>query len=112
MKHQTTVQILRCFDLGGYTATVEAGELKVRGPQALAGPLPASIKARREEIIDFLEGCCGGAWPPAKDSEFYTQSEEERLEEIAAEQLDAHLEDEEMYRERSWEQERRCGYVT
>lgn len=99
MKHQTTVQIIRCFNLGGYTATVEAGELKVRGPQPLAGPLPASIKARREKIIDFLEGCCGGVWPPAKDSEFYTKSEEERLDRIAQDQFNAHLEDEEMWPE-------------
>jgi hypothetical protein len=68
---QTTIQILRCLTLGRYTAAVVEGELKIRGPQPLAGPLPASIKARRAEIIDFLEASCGGAWPPAKDSEFY-----------------------------------------
>ena len=70
MKPQTTAQILRCFSLGGYTASVVEGELKVRGPQPLAGPLPASIKANREEIIGFLSGCCGGVWPPARGSEF------------------------------------------
>jgi hypothetical protein len=70
LKPQTTAQVLRCFDLGGYTATVEGGELKVRGPQPLAGPLPASVKANREEIIGFLSGCCGGVWPAAEGSEF------------------------------------------
>jgi len=68
---QTTVQVLRCFDLGGYAASVVDGELKIRGPQPLAGPLPASIKANRERIIDFLVGCCGGVWPPAPGSEFF-----------------------------------------
>ncbi|MBA2715245.1 MAG: hypothetical protein H0U55_17060, partial [Rubrobacteraceae bacterium] len=70
MKPQTTKQILRCFTLGRYTAAVEEGELKIRGPQPLAGPLPASIKARRDEIVDFLVECCGGVWPPAEGSEF------------------------------------------
>lgn len=67
---QTTAQILRCFSLGDYTARVVNGELKIRGPQPLAGPLPASIKANRERIIDFLVGCCGGVWPAAEGSEF------------------------------------------
>ncbi len=62
---QTTAQGLRCLTLGSYTASVIEGALKVRGPQPLAGPLPASIEANREEIIDFLSGCCGGVWPPA-----------------------------------------------
>lgn len=44
------------------------GELKVRGPQPLAGPLPASVKANREQIIDFLAGCCRGVWPAAEGS--------------------------------------------
>ena len=65
---QTTVQILRCFNLGRYTATVQGGELRIRGPHPLAGPLPASIKARRGELIDFLLEWCGGEWPPAKGS--------------------------------------------
>ena len=70
MKPQTTVQILRCLTLGGYTATVEGGELRIRGPQPLAGPLPASIKARRDELIDFLNewGDGVGVWPPAPGS--------------------------------------------
>lgn len=70
MKHQTTAQILRCFTLGSYTATVECGELKVRGPQPLAGPLPASIRANRDDLIKFLGEWCGGVWPPAPGSEF------------------------------------------
>ena len=68
MKPQTTVQILRCLTLGGYTATVEGGELRIRGPQPLAGPLPASIKARRDELIDFLNEWGDGVWPPAPGS--------------------------------------------
>jgi hypothetical protein len=71
MSPQTIPQILRCLTLGRYKAAVVEGELRIRGPQPLAGPLPASIKARRDEIVDFLEDCCGGAWPPARDSEFY-----------------------------------------
>jgi hypothetical protein len=65
---QTTPQILRCLTLGRYTAVVEDGELRIRGPQPLAGPLPASIKARRDELIDFLEEWAGGVWPPAPGS--------------------------------------------
>lgn len=64
---QTTAQVLRCFDLGGYTASVVEGELVVRGPQPLAGPLPASIKANRDELVAFLEEWCGGEWPPARE---------------------------------------------
>ncbi len=63
---QTTVQVLRCLSLGGYAATVEGGKLRVRGSQPLAGPLPASIKARRDELVAFLEEWCGGVWPPAR----------------------------------------------
>ena len=66
-KPQTTAQVLRCFDLGGYAATVEGGELKIRGPQPLAGPLPRSVKANRDELVAFLQEWCGGVWPPAKD---------------------------------------------
>jgi hypothetical protein len=66
---QTTVQILRCLILGRYSAKVEGGELWVRGPQPLAGPLPASIKAKRDELIDFLNECADGVWPPAPGSE-------------------------------------------
>lgn len=69
MSPQTIPQILRCFILGRYTARVAGGGLKVRGPQPLAGPLPASIKARRDDLIPFLEEWCGGVWPPAEGSE-------------------------------------------
>jgi hypothetical protein len=62
---QTVPQILRCFTLGRYTARVVDGHLETEGPQPLAGPLPASIKARRDELIDFLNGYAGGVWPPA-----------------------------------------------
>jgi hypothetical protein len=64
---QTTAQVLRCFDLGGYAATVEGGELKIRGPQPLAGPLPGSIKANRDDLVAFLEEWGGGVWPPARE---------------------------------------------
>ncbi len=68
MRPQTTIQILRCLTLGRYTATVEAGELRIRGPQPLAGPLPASIKARRDELVEFLVEWGDGVWPPAPGS--------------------------------------------
>ncbi|MDP8901058.1 MAG: hypothetical protein M3N33_07950 [Actinomycetota bacterium] len=68
MNPQTTTQILRCFNLGRYTASVEAGELRIRGLQPLAGPLPANIKARRDEMVGFLEEWAGGVWPPAPGS--------------------------------------------
>ncbi|MDQ3317095.1 MAG: hypothetical protein M3522_07150 [Actinomycetota bacterium] len=68
MTPQTTIQILRCFNLGRYTARVVDGRLATEGPQPLAGPLPASIKARRDELVAFLDGWCGGAWPPAPGS--------------------------------------------
>ncbi len=68
MSPQTTTQILRCLTLGRYTAAVEDGELRIRGPQPLAGPLPASIEARRAELVAFLEEQCGGTWPPAPGS--------------------------------------------
>ena len=71
MSTQTVAQVLRCFDLGGYAASVECGELKIRGPHPLAGPLPGSIKANREEIIYTLVEVCGGVWPPAPGSEFF-----------------------------------------
>ena len=67
MTPQTTIQILRCFSLGRYTAVLDGGELRIRGPQPLAGPLPASIKARRGELVAFLEEWCGGEWPPARE---------------------------------------------
>jgi hypothetical protein len=68
LKPQTTPQILRCLTLGRYTATVEGGELRIRGPQPFAGPLPTSIKGRRTELVGFLNGWAGGAWPPVPGS--------------------------------------------
>jgi hypothetical protein len=67
-KAQTVPQILRCFTLGRYTARVVDGRLETEGPQPLAGPLPASIKARREELIWFLNEWADGVWPPAPGS--------------------------------------------
>jgi hypothetical protein len=68
VKAQTVPQILRCFTLGGYTARVVEGRLETLGPQPLAGPLPDSIKAQREELIDFLNEWADGVWPPAPGS--------------------------------------------
>ena len=65
---QTTIQILRCLTLGRYTARVEGDELRIRGPQPLAGPVPASIKANRDELIAFLNEWAVGVWPPAPGS--------------------------------------------
>jgi hypothetical protein len=65
---QTPIQILRCLALGRYTAAVEDGELEIRGPQPLASPLPASIDARRGELVAFLEEHYGGTWPAAPGS--------------------------------------------
>ena len=62
------IQILRCLTLGGYTARVVDGGLETEGPQSLAGPLPASIKARRDELIAFLNEWGGGEWPPKPGS--------------------------------------------
>ncbi len=73
---QTTIQILRCLTLGRYTAAVEDGELKIRGPQPLAGPLPASIDARRAELITYLTESCGAAWPPAPGSRESVRAEQ------------------------------------
>ncbi len=72
---QTPAQVLRCLTLGDYTATVEGGELKVRGPHPLAGPLPGSIEANREENIHTLVEVCGGVWPPAKNSYYFTRED-------------------------------------
>ena len=69
MRAQTIPQILRSLTLGRYRAAVEDGELRIRGPQPLAGPLPASIKAQRDELIDFLNEWADGVWPPAPGSE-------------------------------------------
>jgi hypothetical protein len=69
VKPQSTVQILRCFTLGRYAARVVDGRLETEGPQPLVGPLPASIKANRDELIAFLNEWAGGVWPPAPGSE-------------------------------------------
>jgi hypothetical protein len=68
LKPQTTTQIVRCLILGRYTAAIEDGRLRLQGPQPLAGPLPDSIKANREELIDFLNEWAGGVWPPPAGS--------------------------------------------
>ncbi len=83
MKPQTTTQILRCLTLGRYTARVVEGRLETEGPQPLAGPLPASIKARRAELIAFLEERCGGVWPPPRKREYlHSKPREERVREF------------------------------
>jgi len=68
VKPQTTIQILRCLTLGRYTARVVEGRLETEGPQPLAGPLPASIKARHDELVAFLEDHHDGTWPPPRKS--------------------------------------------
>ncbi len=79
MTPQTIKQILCCLTLGGYTARVVEGGLETEGPQSLAGPLPASIGARHDELVTFLNEHCGGAWPPAPGSDFYREpASEER----------------------------------
>jgi hypothetical protein len=65
---QTTIQILRCLTLGGYEASVEDGELRIRGPQPLAGPLPTSIRTNRDHLVAFLNEWADGAWPPKPGS--------------------------------------------
>jgi hypothetical protein len=52
---QTVIQIVPCLTLGSYTARVVDGRLEVEGPEPLVGPLPDSIKARRDALIEFLE---------------------------------------------------------
>jgi hypothetical protein len=80
---QTPTQILRCLTLGRYTATVEGGELKIRGPQPLAGPLPASIEARRDELIALLNDHYDGTWPPPRKREYlHSKPREERVREF------------------------------
>ena len=68
MSPQTVNQILFGLTLGGYTLRVVDGRLKIQGSQPLAGPLPASIKARRDELVAVLNEYCGAAWPPAPGS--------------------------------------------
>src|SRR5215208_8199836 len=72
MSLQTIPQIFRCLTLGRYTARVVEGELRIRGPQPLAGPLPASIKLRRDELVEFLMEYGDGVWPPAPGSKLRT----------------------------------------
>ena len=97
-KPQTVVQIIRCLILGRYTTRVVAGELEIEGPQPLAGPLPDSIKARRDEIVRFLNKECGGTWPPRKREPMTPEEREaETLDEIAGGLLDAQHEDEDLY---------------
>jgi hypothetical protein len=90
MTAQTTTQVLRCFTLGRYVAAVEDGELRIRGPQPLAGSLPVSIEARRDELVAFLEERCGGVWPPAPGSRVWAERQphkttrEERARELLA----------------------------
>jgi hypothetical protein len=68
MKPQTIPQILRCLTLGRYTTAIEDGRLRLQGPQRMAGPLPGSIKANREELIEFLNEWADGVWPPPAGS--------------------------------------------
>jgi len=75
-KPQTTIQILRSFMLGRYTARVVDGRLETEGPQPLAGPLPASIRVRRDELVEFLNEYAGGVWPPAPGSTLREVQEE------------------------------------
>jgi hypothetical protein len=62
---EIAAQIFRCLALGGYSATAGGGGPRIRGPRPLAGPLPPSIEAGRDEPVGFLNGWAGGAWPPA-----------------------------------------------
>jgi len=73
MTAQTTTQILRCLTLGRYTTRVVDGRLETEGPQPLAGSLPVSIEARRDELVAFLEERCGGVWPPAPGSRVWAE---------------------------------------
>jgi len=86
---QTVNQILFGLMLGGYTLRVVDGRLKIQGCQPLAGPLPASIKARRDELVAVLNEYCGAAWPPAPGSDFYREPASERPKEPPREPLTA-----------------------
>jgi hypothetical protein len=79
LKPQTTAQVLRCLILGRYTAAVEGGELKIRGPQPLAGPLPAGIRTQRDELNAFLDEYCGGVWPPAEGLDLSNVLDQRRM---------------------------------
>jgi hypothetical protein len=73
VKPQTVPQILRCLTLGRHAARVVEGRLETRGP--LAGPLPDSIRARRDELVEFLVEYGDGVWPPASGSKLRTIEE-------------------------------------
>jgi hypothetical protein len=75
VKPQTVPQILRCLTLGRHAARVVEGRLETRGPLPLAGPLPDSIRARRDELVEFLVEYGDGAWPPASGSKLRTIEE-------------------------------------
>jgi hypothetical protein len=75
LKPQTVPQILRCLTLGRYAARVQDGQLRIQGPQPLAGPLPGSIRARRDELVEFLVEYGDGVWPPASGSRLRTIEE-------------------------------------
>jgi hypothetical protein len=75
VKPQTVPQILRCLTLGRHAARVVEGRLETRGPLPLAGPLPASIKANRGELVEFLAEHGDGVWPPAPGSKLRTIEE-------------------------------------
>jgi hypothetical protein len=85
---QTPTQILRCLTLGRYTVRVVDGRLETEGPQPLAGPLPASIKARRDELVAFLNDRYDGTWPPPepprKSEYLHSRPREERAREFLA----------------------------
>jgi hypothetical protein len=72
VKPQTAPQILRCLTLGKHAARVVEGRLETRGPLPLAGPLPDSIRARRDELVEFLLEYGDGVWPPAPGSRLRT----------------------------------------
>ena len=101
---QTTVQILRCLTLGGHTARVVDGRLETDGPQPLAGPLPDSIRFRRDELVAFLNEWADGVWPPAPRSELRKVQESRDwglatvLDAVEAELIRIMREDEEMRR--------------
>jgi hypothetical protein len=75
VKPQTVPQILRCLTLGRHAARVVEGRLETRGPLPLAGPLPDSIRARRDELVEFLAEYGDGVWPPAPGSKLRTIEE-------------------------------------
>ncbi len=63
MKPRTPIQILRCLDLGGYSARMVGGRIETRGPRPLAEPIVRDIKANRDALAALLEEWWGGEWP-------------------------------------------------